>query len=203
MKLAYLINDYPKVSHSFIRREIRALERMGFDIQRISLRGWNNQLPDPDDQSEQRLTHYILRRGSLAVVGTALRVFLTRPLAFLRTVAAAIRLSRESRDRMLAYHLYYVLEACVVLQLIRQSGARHLHAHFGTNSAEIALLTRLLGGPPYSFTAHGPEEFLRPMGLPEKIRHAAFAVAISSYGRSQMYWHASHDAWPRIHVVHC
>ena len=32
MHIAYLINQYPKVSHSFIRREILALERQGFEI---------------------------------------------------------------------------------------------------------------------------------------------------------------------------
>lgn len=29
MRIAYFINQYPKVSHSFIRREILALERQG------------------------------------------------------------------------------------------------------------------------------------------------------------------------------
>lgn len=34
MKIAYLFNQYPKVSHSFIRREIRALEEMGCVVTR-------------------------------------------------------------------------------------------------------------------------------------------------------------------------
>ena len=41
----------------------------------------------------------------------------------------------------------------------------HLHAHFGTNAAEVAMLARVLGGPPYSFTVHGPEEFDAPESL--------------------------------------
>ena len=45
LKIAYFINHYPKVSHSFIRREILALERQGFEIQRIALHGWNGPLP--------------------------------------------------------------------------------------------------------------------------------------------------------------
>ena len=32
MQITYLINQYPKVSHSFIRREILALEKQGFEI---------------------------------------------------------------------------------------------------------------------------------------------------------------------------
>ena len=37
-----------------------------------------------------------------------------------------------------------------------------MHAHYGTNSAMVAMLCRMIGGPPYSFTMHGPEEFDAP-----------------------------------------
>ena len=40
--IAYLINQYPKVSHSFIRREILALERQGIEVQRWASRGWDS-----------------------------------------------------------------------------------------------------------------------------------------------------------------
>lgn len=53
MKIAYLVNQYPKVSHSFIRREILALERQGFDVQRYALRGWADQLVDAEDIRER------------------------------------------------------------------------------------------------------------------------------------------------------
>ena len=112
-------------------------------------------------------------------------------------------MSRVSRGRPLVYHVVCLAEACVVLALLRSCGASHLHAHFGTNSAEIAMLTRVLGGPPFSFTAHGPEEFLQPMGLPEKTHRSAFVVAISSFGRSQLYLRLQHREWPKVHVVHC
>ena len=35
MRIAYFIKQYPKVSHSFIRSEILALERQGCTVQRI------------------------------------------------------------------------------------------------------------------------------------------------------------------------
>jgi hypothetical protein len=47
MRIAYIVNQYPKVSHGFIRREIRAIERLGFEVTRIALRGWDNELVDP------------------------------------------------------------------------------------------------------------------------------------------------------------
>ena len=45
-KIAYFVNQYPTVSHSFIRREILALERQGLDILRIAARGWDGDLVD-------------------------------------------------------------------------------------------------------------------------------------------------------------
>jgi hypothetical protein len=56
MHIAYLINQYPKVSHSFIRREILAPERQGFEIMRISIRGWDIDLVDPADLAASKDT---------------------------------------------------------------------------------------------------------------------------------------------------
>ncbi len=60
-------------------------------------------------------------------------------------------------------------------------------------------------GGGWSFTVHGPEEFDKAgsIGLAEKIKRAAFVVAISSFGRSQLYRLVGHQYWPKIHIVHC
>ncbi|WP_213773866.1 glycosyltransferase [Bradyrhizobium sp. dw_78] len=204
MPIAYLINQYPKVSHSFIRREIQALERLGIDVMRISIRGWNEPLVDVDDLEERTRTRYVLRDGALAMVLATLKLCLTHPIRFLRALALEIRMARRS-DRPLPVHLIYLAEACRIFLWLKRAGVTHLHAHFGTNSAEVAMLIHVLGGPPWSFTVHGPEEFDKPfaIGLAEKIRRATFVVAISSYGRSQLYRLVDHRYWPRIHVVRC
>ena len=62
-RIAYIINQYPKVSHSFIRREILALERQGLKIQRIALRGWDGDLVDEEDRLERGQTRYVLQEG--------------------------------------------------------------------------------------------------------------------------------------------
>jgi glycosyltransferase involved in cell wall biosynthesis len=88
---------------------------------------------------------------------------------------------------------------------LREEKTEHLHAHFGTNSAEVAMLAHVLGGPRWSFTAHGPEEFDKAkfIALPEKIRRAALVIAVSSFGRSQLFRNVSHEHWDKINVVHC
>ncbi|MEA3172934.1 MAG: colanic acid/amylovoran biosynthesis glycosyltransferase [Gammaproteobacteria bacterium] len=202
MKIAYLTNQYPKVSHSFIRREIVALEKQGFEILRIAIRGWDENLPDPADVSEQKRTRYVLKDGMWTLLAQSLVTALRRPGRFIRAACLALRMARDS-DRPFWVHLIYVAEACRILRWSGDFGATRIHAHFGTNPAEVAMLVRVLGGPPYSFTVHGPDEFLRPIGLPEKIHYASFVVAISNFGRSQLFLRTPSEQWPKVKVVHC
>ncbi len=67
------------------------------------------------------------------------------------------------------------------------------------------MLAHVLGGPPFSFTAHGPEEFDKPtaISLGRKIGASAFVVAISSYGRSQLCRWIPARQWGKVQVVHC
>jgi len=202
VKIAYFVNQYPKVTHSFIRREILALERQGFEVLRIALRGRDGALPDEEDERERQRTRYVLHQSAYCLISSLLRSLLRSPIRCLSALKLAMRMSRDS-DRSLAYHIAYVAEACLIAEWLTQFGAEHLHAHFGTNSAEVAMYVRVLGGPPYSFTVHGPDEFMRPMGLDEKIRRAKFVVAISNFGRSQLFLRSAHADWNKIKVVHC
>jgi colanic acid/amylovoran biosynthesis glycosyltransferase len=204
MKIAYLINQYPKVSHSFIRREILALERQGYQVQRLAMRGWADELRDEEDVRERSTTRYVLQDGALAMGMDMLRMAVKRPGRFMKALALACRIGLRA-DRPLPLHLIYLAEACRIVPWMDAHGARHLHAHFGTNSTEVAMLAHMLGGPAYSFTVHGPEEFDKPqfLWLAEKIRRSAFVVAISSFGRSQLFRWAAHGDWAKVEVVHC
>ena len=204
MRVAYLINHYPKVSHAFIRREIQALERRGVEVMRIALRGWDGVLADAQDECERALTRYVLRDGPVPLLLALLRMLATQPVNFLRALALAWRMSRGA-ERPLLVHFAYLAEACRIVPWLSGKNIRHLHVHFGTNSAEVAMLAHVLGGPRWSFTVHGPEEFDKAplLGLPEKIRRCTFVAAISSYGRGQLYRLLRHSDWPKVKVVPC
>jgi len=204
MHIAYFINQYPKVSHSFIRREILALERQGFAVQRIALRGWDVELVDAEDVSERNKTSYVLQDGVKGLVVPVLRVLRAQPRRFFSALWLALRMGQRA-DRPWPYHLVYLFEACRLLPWLQAFGAEHVHAHFGTNSTEVVMLANALGGPTYSFTVHGPEEFDKPqfIHLGEKVRRATFVAAISSYGRSQLFRWVEHAHWTKVKVVHC
>lgn len=209
MKIAYLVNCYPKASHSFIRREIRALEELGIEVVRLSVRPPARDLVDPRDKDEAARTRVLLRRpvrpkDVLGLLGGMLAQACRAPRRFLRAFLGALRLGRRS-DRGMLVNLVYLVEACELLRLARREGVRHVHAHFGTNPPAVCWLAHELGALPYSFTVHGPEEFDRPtaLKLEQKIAGARFVATVSEFSRSQLYRWSPRSDWDKIHVVHC
>ncbi|WP_397543989.1 glycosyltransferase [Roseovarius salis] len=204
MKIAYVLNTYPQPSQSFIRRELKGLERHGVEVTRIAMRRSDLPLVDPQDREEQARTAYVLESGGAALLMAILRCVAFRPAGFLRAIRLAMAMGGASRVGRLR-HLVYLAEACRVMALVRAADVQHMHAHFGTNAATVAMLVNALGGPGYSFTVHGPEEFDAPVALSlrTKMERAAFTVAVSSFGRSQLCRWLDHADWHRIKVVHC
>lgn len=204
MRITYFINQYPKVSHSFIRREILALERLGITVQRIALRGLTDELVDPSDIAERAKTQYVLDGSKLKMLSSVIRVLVSNPMQFFSALKLAIKTGLNA-DRPLAYHFICFIEACQLVVWMKAFSTQHVHAHFGSNSTEVVMLANALGGPPYSFTVHGPEEFDKPQALKlsEKIQRAAFVVAISSYGKSQLYRWISYEYWQKVKIIRC
>lgn len=204
MKVAYVLNTYPSPSHSFIRREIRALERRGLEVTRLAMRPFDGALVDPGDKQEAKVTDYVLAAGAKAMIWALFTTGLRAPLRVWRAFGLALKAGRGS-EAGLAKHLVYFLEAAYVARRVIDKRIDRMHAHFGTNSATVAMLASEMSGKPFSFTVHGPEEFDKPaaIALPMKLRRAEFTVAISSYGRSQLCRLVDYGVWPRIKVVHC
>lgn len=204
MQIAYVLNTYPAPSHSFIRREIAALERKGLVIHRIAMRRHDGALPDRADQAEAAKTHYVLSAGMMALLWSLLRTLLVRPFGLFAALGQALRMGWQSEAGVLKHVIYWV-EGAHVARHTRDLGAERVHAHFGTNAATVAMLSSMMGGPRFSFTVHGPEEFDKPalIGLATKLQQADFAVAVSSYGRSQLCRLIPPRLWSRIKVVLC
>jgi colanic acid/amylovoran biosynthesis glycosyltransferase len=204
MIIAYLIPTYPMPSQTFIRREVAALEALGVTVHRFAARRFAGDLTDAADLAEQERTYYILDAGAWELAKALITDAVDRPGRWLAALAMVIHLGRHS-EQGLIWHLIYLAEACLLRRRLAGCGAGHLHVHFGTNAATVALLCRRLGGPSYSVTIHGPEEFDAPrqLALRDKIHYAAFVVAISQFTRSQLYRWATPADWCKIQVIHC
>lgn len=210
MKLAYLVNTYPQPSHSFIRREIHALERMDWQITRFALRSDRRQLVDAADIAEDSRTEHILAQGGWSLIRSGLPFAARRPAAAWRALRLALACGARGAGGVPGTggrlrHMIYWLEAAHLARRCHDLRLPHIHAHFGTNSTTVAMLAAEIGALGYSFTVHGPEEFDAPRAhsLREKVARSAFTVAISSFGRSQLCRWADLADWPKLHVVHC
>lgn len=204
MRVCYFVSEYPSVSHTFIRREICQLERNGLSIMRVSLRNSERKLVDPDDIRERDRTRYILDGKLLPFFTALLGAMVQRPRALAKAAMAAIGMMRRS-SRPAFFHLAYLAEALVLALWVLQEQVLHIHAHFGTNGAEVAMLCHILTGVPYSFTVHGPDEFDRPeyLGLPTKVQHAAFVCVVSSFTGSQLCRWIPPNEWGKIKLIRC
>lgn len=204
MGLAYLMNTYPITSTTFVRREIHAHEAAGVPVIRFAIRDWSEELVDPRDQAEIAKTTYILKQGAIALLGRALREALANPIGFIRALKTTLHLAMRPGSTGLR-NFAYLLEAVFFKQSAAAWNVHHVHAHFSTNSAAVALLSRRMGGPSYSFTAHGPDEFEDTIanGLAIKVHHSAFVAAITDYARKVIVDAADPADATKVHVVRC
>jgi len=200
-RVAYFVNRYPAVSHSFIRREITALEELGWEVLRYSIR--HGEAVDERDVAERARTRALLPPSPRALLLSSLRL-LARPAALWRGVRVAAQMARHVENGFLR-GMASLPHAMVLLRELERHGIRHAHAHFVTNSTSILRIVRALGGPGYSFTVHGSFEAQPPAvwSTAEKVADARFVVAISAVGRAQLLRITPPAAWHKIVEIRC
>ena len=204
MHIAYFINQYPAVSHSFIRREILALENKGLNISRFAIRPEANKLIDKADITEQQRTCYIIKTPIFRVFHILIKQLFFNAAKLIKTFKYVLGFYRKYPGNIIKVFICLV-EACVLAEWVRQEKIDHVHAHFATNSLTVVLFAHHLTGVSYSFTMHGSEEFDRPesIGFKDKIKYARFVAAISYYTRSQLYRWSDVADWNKIHIIRC
>jgi len=204
MRLAYLVTTYPAVSHTFIRREIREMERRGHSVLRLAIRRSKAPLADAQDREEEAKTLQCLSQPIGRLFAAQIRMVVTRPRAWLGALGLALAMGWKS-DRGLLRHLAYLAEAAFLAQVLAEQSIEHVHAHFATNAATVARLIRRLGGPRYSFTVHGIDLFDAPrlQDIRGKAADAAFVVAVCDFSAAQVQRWSEVADWSKVHVVRC
>jgi glycosyltransferase involved in cell wall biosynthesis len=206
-RYAWLTGEYPKVSHTFIGREVAALRAQGLDILTVTVRRTPARDVMADQQDEQVRTFALLdaaRRAPHRLFAAHARLLARAP----RRYAAALKLALTTGSPGLkshAYQLFYFAEAGLLAEHLRAKGVTHLHNHFSKSSCSLAMLTSALSGIPFSFTMHGPDIFYEPerWRLDAKIGRAAFVACISDFCRSQGMLFSDPAHWNRLHIIHC
>ncbi len=201
MKIAYLTNCFGTQSHTFIRREIRALRATGLNMLLYGIRrDTGNIAPDAADLVAE--THYLYPLSAARVISCNLRLFLHAPIHYLRGLFSALKGQEFSIRRRLKMVYHYLASATFADHLI-ENGITHIHAHFLNVSASVAMYAAYHTRLPYSITVHSAGTFKTPdtLGVHQKLRNAQFLLMISAYNVD--YFDAIQPCRAKSHVVRC
>ncbi|MDP1525813.1 MAG: glycosyltransferase family 4 protein [Rhodocyclaceae bacterium] len=202
LRLAYLVSRYPAVSHTFILREVSQLRARGFEIEVASINA-----PDrapaamtDSERTEAKRTYMVKAHGVRGALAAHLWGLL-RPLAWLRGGYHALRAGGWNLQRSL-YGLFYFTEALMLWRWMENRKLDHLHVHFATAAANVALLLKQIAPIGLSITVHGPDEFYDAPGqrLKDKIAMADFIICIGAFARSQLMHLSPASDWHKLEV---
>jgi glycosyltransferase involved in cell wall biosynthesis len=197
LRIAYLLKKFPRLSETFILNELLAQERLGRDLLVFSRRA-------PDDEPR----HAELQRLRATVETLPPKAEIdpwemlvgddTNPEELLALLGGLVR---EMRTWGHARTASLLVEALHLLKRTRALGIRHVHVHFATDSAVVALLMRRLGGPSYSITAHAKDIYRETVDfafLDVLVRNSAFVVTVCDANRQWMAERLSPEAMAKV-----
>lgn len=204
MKIAYLVSQYPAVSHTFILREIFGLRNAGINplIFSVNQPDRTTEKLSEDEVFEKRHTYYIKSNLLLDSVKKVIPLGLSRPIRFIKTFIYTLKLAVFDLKHFFHFFAYF-LEACVVVSKMESQSIRHIHVHFGNPGSTVVLLAKKLGGISYSITIHGPTSFANvdKLLIPLKLKEAKFVIPISYFARSQCMIYLPFSDWPKLKLV--
>jgi len=202
-RIAYLVSKYPDFSHTFILREVLSLRERGVEIDVASI----NEAPDRGrltqvECDEADRTFYVKRQGVSGVLRAAFWMLLHRPAGLVRGLYFALTLSRGD-IRSSAFCVFYYFEALILAKWLHEHSLKHLHVHFATPAATVALILTRVVPVTMSMTVHGPDEFYDVTGyyLAEKIKASKFVVCISYFAQSQLMKLAPVADWNKFEIA--
>ena len=177
----------PRLSETFVYREVLELNRTGWTVHTASLH-----LPDVFDETEEPLRQLALHStvvygGWPKLIGDALAEGLTHPLRTLRTLLRAMTDGCVERDLTFKKRIVLPGQALAALALarrVRPKGIRHIHAHMAHAPTTVAMYTALQLNIPFSFTGHAADLFRDRALLKCKLKRSAFTACISEWHRA-------------------
>lgn len=200
--IAYISQNFPNLTATFIYREVFALRDIGFKVLTLSNRDPNVQQLSAEAKGLVDTTTYVFPIHWPAMLMAHLYYLLTRPLKYLGTFLFVLTRPGESRQNRIRTFLHFCGAIYLAREVQRQQ-VQHIHAHFSVNAATMALVIARLLGITFSFTAHN-NFYTDRLILKEKLREARFIVAISEHARDYLLDLApGENLRDKFHIVHC
>ena len=197
MRIAYLLKKFPRLSETFVLNEILGQERLGADVHVFSRRAADDE-PRHPQLSELRAPVEVLPERHELDAWTMLFADEPHPEETFAHVGRLVQLAREWEEPRFARLL---AEALYLLRRTRELGIDHLHTHFATDSATVAMMLHELGGPSYSITAHAKDIYRSTVDVRKLDRlfaRAAFVVTVCDANARHLAQRIAPEAQARV-----
>lgn len=197
-QILYIASRLPKLSETFVYRELRGLQSRGRQVLGASVREPAQFASDPDLAA--------LARDTVVIYGPS--TFAALPLALVRHPGAFIRAARDafSSDHANLFsrlkHLFQAGMGTALGVRLQGRGIGHVHAHMAHVPTTIGLYAARALGARFSFTGHAADLFVERAALRFKLEQAAFVVCISLWHR-QFYQSIVALDQQRLPVIRC
>jgi glycosyltransferase involved in cell wall biosynthesis len=202
MRVAYLLDEFPSVSETFILREMVQLERRGVTIVPCALR--RPPAGEPVHPEAEGLAERTLYRPAPAL-GAAAREWARTCLRWPKggasgtVLALAHAVRRPGIAREIAGSF---AAACHFALALRGRQVQHLHAQFGSMPATVGLLLAELTGLPFSLSLHARDVFTRESSLlTHKLSEAEFATVCTRFAHNRLLADQPAAVHGRLHLV--
>ncbi len=203
LRVAYVMSRFPKLTETFILREMVAMERIGVRIELYPLLRERADLVQPAARRFVARAHYLpflswpILRSQAYWLGDR-----RRRRRYLRTLFDVIGGTWRSPNFLLG-GLGIFPKVAHAARRMADDGVDHVHCHFANHPALAGFIIHRLTGIPYSFTAHGSDLHVDRTMLPAKVAEAAFVVTISQDNRRLIEETSGPASAGRVHVIHC
>jgi len=201
LKVAFVMSRFPKITETFVIREMVEMERQGVEVEVYPLQRERTSVMHPEVDSFVRRAHFTPWL-SIAMLKAHGRYFLNQPRNYLQTLGTLLSANLGS-IRYFAGAVAFFPKAVYIASLMRSAGVDHVHAHFASHPAAVAYVIHRLTGIPFSFVAHGSDLHCDQHMLSEKTQQAAAVIAISDDNRRMILDVCGTHNDLKVHTVHC
>ena len=204
-RLAYLVSEYPAISHTFIFREIQALRGLGFDVKTTSiLKPKKLDKMTADERKDASKTYYIKSIRLIRIIHIHFLLLFKSPIRYIGMFIKAFLLSRKGPVNLIKM-LGYIAEAGILCHWMKKNNLKHVHVHFANPASTVAMIAQSYGQITYSLSVHGPDIFYNVNAnlLHEKIKSASAIRCISYYCQSQLMKIVPYTYWAKFHIIRC
>lgn len=182
--LAVVVKGWPRLSETFIAREVRALEQRGFALEIWSLRhptdGKRHAMVDEIAARVRYLPEYLWREPARVWRGW-------RRARRLPGYAAARRQFLADLRRDMTPNRGRRFGQAMVLAAELADGVRHLHAQFLHTPSSVTRYAAMMRQLPWSASAHAKDIWTTPeWEKREKLADAAFVVTCTGVGHAHL-----------------